>query len=144
MSRIRSKDTFIEVSLRKALWRAGIRYRKNYKKLPGSPDIAITKHKIAIFCDGEFWHGKDWENKTVTIRSNCAFWIKKIVRNIERDNEVNRSLYGKGWTVIRFWGNDILNDLEGCVEDVQNVIFQSIISKYGEDFYVCDDEDHFN
>ena len=78
MSRIKSKDTSIEVALRKALWNAGIRYRKNYRKLPGTPDIAITKHKVAVFCDGEFWHGKDWESKKDKIHSNRDFWIKRL------------------------------------------------------------------
>ena len=125
MSKIKSKDTSIEVSLRKALWRAGIRYRKNYAKLPGTPDIAITKHRIAIFCDGEFWHGKDWEKKKSGIKSNREYWIKKIERNINRDNENRTSLHNREWTVIRFWGNEILNDVEGCVEEIKDIIFRA-------------------
>lgn len=127
MSRIRSRDTSIEVILRKALWHSGIRYRKNYGKLPGSPDIAITKHRIAIFCDGEFWHGKDWETKKPDFKTNRAYWIEKIERNIKRDSETDRSLGWQGWTVIRFWGSDIQNDVEGCVEDIENVILQNEI-----------------
>ena len=96
MSRIRNKDTSIEVSLRKALWGAGIRYRKNYREIPGAPDIAITKYQIAIFCDGEFWHGKDWETKKARIKSNRDYWIEKIERNINRDSETDRTLYGMG------------------------------------------------
>ena len=90
MSRIRSKDTSIELILRKALWHHGIRYRKNYKKLPGTPDIAITKYRIAIFCDSEFFHGKDWEKLQLRLAngSNSSYWLKKISRNMERDQDV--------------------------------------------------------
>ena len=138
MSRIGSKDTTIEVLLRKALWKSGIRYRKNYSKLPGTPDIAITKYRIAIFCDGEFWHGKDWESKKMRIKSNRDYWISKIERNIDRDNEVNQRLCINGWTVLRFWGNQILDDLTGCVEDVKEIIFQSELDAYKENWAVCD------
>ena len=127
MSRIRSKNTSIEVRLRKALWHSGIRYRVNYAKLPGSPDIAITKHKIVVFCDGEFWHGKDWKTKMAKIRSNRDYWLAKIERNIMRDNEANKALLYQGWKIIRFWGADIERDLNGCVEDVKEMIFQNQI-----------------
>jgi len=138
MSRIKSKDTSIEVALRKALWNAGIRYRKNYKKLPGTPDIAITKHKVAVFCDGEFWHGKDWESKKDEIHSNREYWIKKIERNIDRDIEVNRVICGNGWTVIRFWGNEIRDNLAGCVEEIKDVIFHSKIDSPDSSVMICD------
>jgi len=134
MSRVRSKDTSIEVSLRKALWGAGIRYRKNYREIPGTPDIAITKYQIAIFCDGEFWHGKDWEAKKGKLKSNREYWIDKIERNINRDRETDRDLYGMGWVVLRFWGLDILKNLPGCVEDVKDTIFQSKIDAYSSAF----------
>jgi len=134
MSRIRNKDTSIEVSLRKALWGAGIRYRKNYREIPGAPDIAITKYQIAIFCDGEFWHGKDWETKKARIKSNRDYWIEKIERNINRDSETDRTLYGMGWIVLRFWGTDIQKNLLGCVDDIKDMIFQSQISTYSSDF----------
>jgi len=137
MSRIKSEGTSIEVSLRKALWRAGIRYRKNYSKLPGTPDIAITKHRIAVFCDGEFWHGKDWGKKKSRIKSNREYWIKKIERNICRDNEIRTRLHNCDWTVIRFWGSEIRDDAEGCVEEIKDIIFQSKIEAFctNTDFY---------
>jgi len=138
MSRIKSKDTSIEVALRKALWKAGIRYRKNYNKLPGTPDIAITKHKIAVFCDGEFWHGKDWESKKSKIQSNREYWINKIERNINRDIDVNRVVCGNGWTVMRFWGNEIRDNLVGCVEEIQDIIFQSKINSHASNVKTCD------
>jgi DNA mismatch endonuclease (patch repair protein) len=122
MSHIHSKDTKPEVLLRKALWKEGIRYRKNDKSLPGEPDIAITKYRIAIFCDGEFWHGKDWKNKKERIRNNRGYWIPKIERNIARDIETDKILLGMGWQVLRFWGNDIQKDVTSCVEKVKNVI----------------------
>lgn len=106
MKNIRAKDTQIEKILRQALWKKGYRYRKNYGKLPGKPDIVLIKHKIAIFCDGEFFHGKDWDilKSKLEKSDNGEFWINKISRNRERDDEVNKKLLFEGWTVIRFWG----------------------------------------
>ena len=130
MSRIKNKDTSIEVSLRKALWRSGVRYRKNYAKLPGAPDIAVTKHRIAIFCDGEFWHGKGWEVKKPRIKSNREYWVSKIERNMARDADADQRLHGMGWTVVRFWGEEIRNNLLDCVETIEDIIFQSRIETY--------------
>ncbi|MCL2557454.1 MAG: very short patch repair endonuclease [Treponema sp.] len=122
MSRVKGSDTKIEVALRKALWRSGLRYRKNHPHLPGKPDIALTKHKIAIFCDGEFWHGKNWQAVKAKLGARRDYWIKKIERNIERDGENERRLAALGWTVIRFWGKDIQKNLELCVAEVQEAI----------------------
>jgi DNA mismatch endonuclease (patch repair protein) len=124
MSRIKSKDTSIEVTLRKALWHTGIRYRKNYAKLPGAPDIAITKHQIAIFCDGEFWHGKNWGEETPRIGHNREYWLEKIERNVKRDIETDRLLYGMGWTVLHFWGAEIQKGLPLCIDTVKYAISQ--------------------
>ena len=128
MKNIHGKDTKIEVILRKALWSKGYRSRKNYKKLPGSPDIALTKYKIAIFCDGEFFHGKDWDTlkKRLEKSNNSEFWINKISRNIERDDEINKKLDFEGWTVIRFWGEDIKKHTDECVKVVEETIFDSM------------------
>lgn len=124
MQHIRSKDTQIEVILRKALWHAGIRYRKYYDTLPGKPDIVITKYKIAIFCDGEFFHGKNWNTLKEKLKSSTSsgYWLKKIDRNIHRDMEVTHEIESMGWTVLRFWGKDIKSDPENCVREVQDVI----------------------
>ena len=102
MKNIRGTDTKIEIILRKALWAKGYRYRKNYSELPGKPDIVLTKYKIAIFCDGEFFHGKDWEvlKPRLEKSNNSEFWISKISRNRERDDEVNKRLLFEGWAVI--------------------------------------------
>ena len=125
MRNIRSKDTKIEMILRKALWKNGYRYRKHYDGLPGKPDIALTKYKIAIFCDGEFFHGKDWEELKTRLEksNNREFWISKISRNRERDDEVNKKLLFMGWTVIRFWGNDIKQNTEECIKVIEEKIF---------------------
>ena len=131
MSHIRGKDTSIEIKLRKALWEKGYRYRKNYKKLPGSPDIAITKYKLAIFCDSEFFHGKDWDilKPRLSRGSNPDFWIKKIERNKQRDDENDKKLLFLGWTVIHFWGKDILKRTDECVRVIEETIFDIQISE---------------
>lgn len=125
MQHIRANDTKIEVMLRKALWKKGYRYRKNYKGLPGKPDIVLTKYKIAIFCDGEFFHGKDWGvlKPRLEKSNNSEFWISKISRNRERDDEINKKLLFEGWTVIRFWGDDIKKNTDECVKVVEEAIF---------------------
>lgn len=129
MQHIRSKDTSIEVKLRKALWHRGYRYRKNDKSLPGKPDIALTKYKIAIFCDSEFFHGKDWEVLKPRLErgNNSRYWISKISRNRERDDEVNKKLLFEGWTVIRFWGKDIQKNIEECVRVVEETVFNCML-----------------
>ena len=131
MQHNRSKDTSIEVALRKALWRKGYRFRKNYKKLPGSPDIVLPKYKIVIFCDSEFFHGKDWEIKRAKLQkgNNPDFWINKIERNMRRDLENDQVLLYLGWTVIHFWGDDILKDTETCVKVIEDAIIDNKISK---------------
>lgn len=125
----RSKDTSIEILLRKALWHKGYRYRKNYKKLPGSPDIALTKQKVAIFCDSEFFHGKNWSEKKLRMQkgNNPDFWISKIEKNIQRDHENDQKLQYLGWTVIHFWGEEITKNLEDCVRVVEETIFENMI-----------------
>ncbi len=125
MQHIRAKDTSIEVRLRKALWNKGYRYRKNYDKLPGKPDIALTKYKVAIFCDSEFFHGKDWEvlKPRLEKSNNSQYWINKISRNRERDDEINKRLLFEGWTVIRFWGKDILSNVDECVKVVEEAVW---------------------
>ena len=124
MKKLRSKDTGIEVQLRKALWKKGYRYRKNYAALPGKPDIVLIKCKIAIFCDGEFFHGKDWEILKPRLENgkNKEYWISKISRNRERDDDVNKQLLFRGWTVIRFWVDDIKKHTDECVKVIEEVI----------------------
>lgn len=125
MSKIRGKNTSIEIKLRNALWKKGIHYRKNYKKLPGSPDIVLTRYKIAIFCDSEFFHGKDWESLKSKLKkgTNGDYWIKKISKNIKRDDVIDKKLQYMGWTVIHFWGKDISQNVEACIKVIEEVIF---------------------
>lgn len=132
MQNIRAKDTKIEILLRKALWHKGYRYRKNCKTIPGKPDIALTKYKIAIFCDSEFFHGKDWEVLKPRLEkgNNSEFWINKISRNRERDDEINKKLLALGWTVIRFWGNDIKKHTEDCIRVIEETIFEQKIQAF--------------
>ena len=120
MSKIRGKNTKPELTFRKALWHAGYRYRVDYKKLIGKPDILLKKYKTAIFIDGEFWHGHNWENRKAKIKSNREFWIPKIERNIQRDQEVNRALQDLGYTVFRFWESEVKKHLEECLAQVTN------------------------
>lgn len=122
MQTIRSKDTTIELRLRKALWERGVHYRKNYKKLIGKPDIAITKYKIAVFCDSDYWHGYDWKNRNQRIKSNRDYWVPKIERNMERDREVTSALQNEGWLVLRFWEWQIRKHLSECVETILQAI----------------------
>lgn len=122
MQAVKAKDTKIEVALAKTLFARGHRYRKNDKTVFGKPDLTFKKLKIAIFIDGEFWHGKDWEERKNDHKTNQEFWYKKIERNIERDKEVNDELAKQGWLVLRFWGKDIKTDLQNCVLKIEETI----------------------
>ena len=132
MKNIRSKDTSIELKLRKELWRRGYRYRKNYTELPGKPDIVLTKYKIAIFCDSEFFHGKDWEVLKPRLEKgkNADFWIEKISKNQQHDDDINKQLQFLGWTVIRFWGKDIMKKTDECIQVIEENIFEQKYNDY--------------
>lgn len=127
MSKIRGKNTKPELLLRKEMWKQGFRYRISDKSLPGKPDISNKSRKIALFVDGEFWHGYKWEEKKSNIKSNRAFWIPKIERNIQRDEEVNLMLKELGYKVLRFWDFQIKQDLVGCLNSISEIWKQ----KYG-------------
>lgn len=98
--------------LRKALWRMGVRYQVSVKELPGQPDIVFPRSRIIVFCDGDFWHGRDLEARLEKLRRghNPEYWVSKILRNVARDRRVDRELADLGWTVIRVWEKDILRD----------------------------------
>jgi DNA mismatch endonuclease, patch repair protein len=115
MSKIKGKNTIPELRFRQALFRTGVRYRINYKGLPGKPDIANKTKKFVVFIDGEFWHGYNWEEKKEKIKSNRSFWLPKIERNIQRDNENVKKLEDMGFKVFRFWGHEVKSDLERCI-----------------------------
>lgn len=121
MSRIKSKDTAIELLLRRELWQRGLRYRKNSKSLYGKPDIAFIRKKIAVFCDSEFWHGYDWEHRKSDFKKHQDFWIPKIERNMQRDREVTAALEQDGWVVLRFWGKDIKKNPSACADEIERI-----------------------
>lgn len=122
MQAVKSKNSQLEVSLGKALWAKGYRYRKNDKRIFGKPDFTFTKYRVAVFCDSEFWHGKDWEVRKSDHKTNQDFWLPKIERNIERDKEVNAELTRIGWIVLRFWGKDIIKNIDKCVNEIEDAI----------------------
>lgn len=122
MQAVRSKDSKIEIALRKALFAKGYRYRKNCPGVFGHPDIVFTRLKIAVFCDSEFWHGHDWEHRKADFKSRTDFWIPKIERNMERDCEVNERLSAEGYVVLRFWGKQIEKELGGVVAEIERTI----------------------
>lgn len=122
MSAIRSTNTKDEVRLAKALWHLGYRYRKNNRSVYGTPDLTFKKLKIAIFVDSEFFHGKDWETQKDRVKTNTDYWQKKIERNKQRDSEVNAFLKSHQWSVIRFWSQEIEDDLESCLAKIQSEI----------------------
>ncbi|MCD6011562.1 MAG: very short patch repair endonuclease [Flavipsychrobacter sp.] len=126
MSKIKSKETKPEISLRKELWKEGIRYRINVKELPSCPDIVIRKHKLVIFVDGEFWHGYEWEIKKKKIKANRDFWIPKIERNMQRDKQNNLELERMGYTVLRFWEHQIKKELTNCIMQIKNIVNQGV------------------
>lgn len=125
MSHVHLKRGKAENKLALALWNQGVRYRRNYKEIPGSPDIAITKYQIAIFIDGEFWHGYDWENRKKRLKRNREYWIQKIEENMARDRRDDELLEKYGWKVLHFWEKQVLKDLDYCVELVMYYIRNS-------------------
>ena len=118
----KSKGTKPELALAKAMWALGLRYRKNSGSIFGKPDFSFKKYKVVVFVDGEFWHGKDWERRKAEIKVNRDFWIAKIERYIRRDIEVTGRLKAEGWTVLRFWSNDVVKDTTSCAEKVKEII----------------------
>lgn len=125
MQAVKNKDSQIELLLRKELWKRGLRYQKNRTDIFGKPDIVFKGKKIAIFCDSEFWHGYNWEERKKDFKSHQEFWIPKIERNMKRDTEVTNKLESEGWTVLRFWGKEIKKETEKCA----NIIEKAVQSK---------------
>lgn len=122
MSNVKLKHNKAETTLAKALWHKGYRYRLNYKKLPGSPDIALTKYKIAIFVDGEFWHGKDFEKRKNKLKSNKDYWIEKIQENIDRDQKNDILLHQMGWIPLHFWSKEAVKNIDYCVCEIKEYV----------------------
>ncbi len=122
MQQIKCKGSKIEVMLMKELWARGLRYRKNVNSIAGKPDIVFIGKKVAVFCDSEFWHGFNWEERKKDFKSHQEFWIPKIERNIQRDKEVTDALQSDGWTVLRFWGNEIKKNTSGCADVIEKAV----------------------
>lgn len=122
MQAVKNKDSQIELLLRLELWSHGLRYRKNVNRIYGKPDIVFIGKKIAVFCDSEFWHGYNWEERKKDFKSHQEFWIPKIERNMERDAEVTAKLESEGWTVLRFWGNEIKKNTAQCADIIEKAV----------------------
>lgn len=129
MSKVKLKGGKAETLLAKALWHHGYRYRKNDKRLPGSPDIAILNHRIAIFVDGEFWHGKDWEMRKSRLKRNREYWIEKIEENMARDLRNDQILSQAGWLPIHFWEKEVIKNLEECIAEIDDVVLSQLIEQ---------------
>lgn len=126
MSHVHLKQGKAEVLLAKRLWHFGFRYRLNDKRLPGSPDIAILKYRIAIFVDGEFWHGQNWEERNPKLKRNREYWIAKIEENIARDVRNDKDLKTRDWYPVHFWEKEVLKDTDGCIETIRELAEQQI------------------
>ena len=122
MQAVKNKDSQIELLLRQELWSRGLRYRKNVNRIYGKPDIVFIGKKVAVFCDSEFWHGYNWDERKKDFKSHQEFWIPKIERNMERDAEVTAQLESEGWTVIRFWGNEIKKNTAQCADIIEKAV----------------------
>lgn len=140
MSRVKLKGGKAETALARALWQRGYRYRRNDKRLPGSPDIAILKYRIAIFVDGEFWHGKDWETRKGRLKRNRAYWIEKIEENMARDMRDDRLLVQAGWMPIHFWEKEVMKSLPACLAEIEDVVLARIVER-AEDLEMLDQEE---
>ncbi len=123
-SRNKKENTRAELMLRKCTWHIGLRYRTHVKNLPGKPDMVFTRAKVVVFCDGDFWHGRDWDKlkKNLARRKNPGYWIPKIKYNIDRDKQQTQNLKQMGWHVIRIWETDILNNLEAVVKMINDEV----------------------
>jgi DNA mismatch endonuclease (patch repair protein) len=131
MSSVKSKNTRPELALRRALWARGLRYRVNVKSLKGKPDVVFTKAKVAVFCDGDFWHGHNWAVRGLSsleeeLRGYSQFWRDKILRNVRRDGENTAVLEAEGWTVIRIWESEIKADVSKCADIVKKACLSQI------------------
>lgn len=122
MANVKLKNGNAESLIAKELWHSGFRYRKNDKRLPGSPDIAIMRYHVAVFVDGEFWHGKDWSERKNHLKRNREYWIEKIEENMARDKRVDKELESLGWTPIHFWSKDAIKHTDQCCSEILELI----------------------
>ncbi len=122
MQHNRATGTRIENIMAKVLWQRGLRYRRNDRSLPGKPDFSFRGEKTVVFCDGDFWHGRNFNPNH--FHTNQQFWINKIQRNKTRDIRNNQQLADMGYEVLRFWESDILNDANKCVDSIEKILAQ--------------------
>ena len=127
MSKVKLKGGKAETLLAKKLWHRGYRYRKNDKRLPGSPDIAILKYRIAVFVDGEFWHGKDWDIRKARLQRNREYWIEKIEENMARDHRDDQLLRQAGWTPVHFWEKEVMKNMPACIAEIEGIVLSQLI-----------------
>lgn len=122
----KKRDTRCELILRQALWKVGLRYRVAVGSLPGKPDIVFARERLAIFCDGDFWHGRDLERRLEKLEKghNSSYWTAKVMRNVERDREHTAALTAAGWMVLRFWETEILEAPEAVAQTVNAVLLE--------------------
>lgn len=125
MKALSHKKSKVESLLAKALWHKGYHYRLNYKKLPGTPDIALTKYRIAIFVDGEFWHGKDFKKTEEKLKNNKDYWIEKIEENIQRDIKNDNLLRQMEWIPLHFWSQDVTQYLDYCINEIEDIVYMT-------------------
>lgn len=120
----RRQDTLHEILLRRHLWRLGLRFRKNVTTLPGKPDIVFSGTRVVIFCDGDFWHGRDWQSlqEKLSRGTNSSYWLAKIASNIERDARSTALLKKAGWRVIRLWETDVKRDPLAAAMRIKKVV----------------------
>lgn len=124
LSGSRASDTKCEIMLRSALWRLGLRFRKNVRTLPGKPDIVFPTERLVVFCDGDFWHGNNWKERKRKLQkgANAPYWLSKIKGNIERDKLHNARLLESGWQIIRVWESTILADVESVALGIAETV----------------------
>lgn len=131
MSRIRGKATKPELKVRHWLWSHGYRYRLNVKSVPGKPDIVLRKYRTAIFVNGCFWHGHVGCSKYVVPKSNTEFWLTKIERNKERDQQNYKDLHDAGWHVIIIWECQLKKSIiDSTMYDVEHMLNRFLLELY--------------
>ena len=131
MAAVKGKDTKAELALRRALHLRGLRYRLHASDVPGRPDIVIRSRRLAVFADGDMWHGNAWRLRGLSrledmFPTNTRFWTEKIRRNMERDEEVTARLLEEGWTVVRIWESEILADPDAAAQKVLDALKKSV------------------
>ena len=127
----RKTDSLHEILLRRELTKLGLRYRKYAGDLPGNPDLVFRTAEVVVFCDGDFWHGRDWVRlkRYLLRRHNASYWIAKIASNRKRDRAVSRKLAKAGWHVVRIWETDILSDPQESASSIHVLVSRKLLER---------------